>query len=167
MGPSGYQKPSKGRPKSCQNIPKNMFRNIHSTSMAKRAAKGASLEGRTCNPLAPVQSKHSFPFSDFSYFWHQICPTFGSSCAPFRPQCLKKAVPKITRKSTPKKCRKVSKKGCQIDLKNLTFGSLFGALRPSGCQGYPRGPPKLQGNTPQGYKATGHKDTRQKFAKSN
>ena len=108
------------------------------------AKKRAPLEGRTCNPLMPVQSKHSFQCSDFSYFWHQICPTFGSSCAPFRTQCLKKAVPKITQKSTPKKCRKVSKKGCQSDLKNHTFGSLFGALRPSGCQGYPRGPPKLQ-----------------------
>ena len=71
--------------------------------------KRAPLEGRTCNPLMPVQSKHSFQCSDFSYFWHQICPTFGSSCAPFRPQCLKKAVLKITQKSTPKKCRKCSK----------------------------------------------------------
>ena len=106
--------------------------------------KRAPLEGRTCNPLMPVQSKHSFQCSDFSYFWHQIYPTFDSNCPPFRSQCLKKAVPKITQKSTPKKCRKVSKKGCQSDLKNHTFGSLFGALRPSGCQGYPRGPPKLQ-----------------------
>ena len=75
----------------------------------KKLQKKSSLGGRTCNPLMPVQSKHSFQCSDFSYFRHQICPTFGSSCAPFRPQCLKKAVLKITQKSTLKKYRKCSK----------------------------------------------------------
>ena len=51
--------------------------------------KRAPLEGRTCNPLMPVQSKHSFQCSDFSYFWHQICPTLGSSWEHLPPKFTK------------------------------------------------------------------------------
>ena len=135
--PQGTPKRTKNPQKSSVGVPwEGLGRHLRNS-----CKKRVPLEGRTCNPLMPVQSKHSFQCSDFSYFWHQICPTFGLSCAPFRPQCLKKAVPKITQKSTPKKCRKVSKKGCQSDLKNHTFGSLSGACGPPGGQGCPGGPP--------------------------
>ena len=118
----------------------------------KGSRQGAPLESRTCNPLMPVQSKHSFQCSDFSYFWHQICPTFGSSCVPFRPQCLKKAVLKITQKSTPKKCRKCSKMtsfGTPCGgVHQVTFLMVFGIRAPGGAQDASRGSPGVPRASP-------------------
>ena len=59
----GHMAPER-RAKSSINLSKTSSQNRSPLDMAKDTSKGPFREGLICNPPTPVQSKHTFPFSD-------------------------------------------------------------------------------------------------------